>query len=110
MAGLVKAKKYDWKDSNLALFGSDLERKVNRIYFLYNIVLSTINANFSSKLYRYIHIYIIIYIIQVKEAAAKTEQAWKEAGKVEGVQIWRIVDFNVSFLQFILSFYNQYSI
>ncbi|XP_041379050.1 gelsolin-like protein 1 [Gigantopelta aegis] len=30
MAGLVKAKKYDWKDSNLALFGSDLERKVKK--------------------------------------------------------------------------------
>jgi gelsolin len=28
MAGLVKPKKYDWKDSNLALFGSDLEKKV----------------------------------------------------------------------------------
>ena len=31
MAGLVKAKKYDWKDSNLALFGSDTERKVSAI-------------------------------------------------------------------------------
>lgn len=30
MAGLVKAKKYDWKDSNLALFGTDTERKVRR--------------------------------------------------------------------------------
>ena len=29
MAGLQKAKKYDWKDSNLALFGSDTEKKVN---------------------------------------------------------------------------------
>ena len=57
----------------------------------------------------YIYIYMIIYIIQVKEAAAKTEEAWKEAGKAEGLQIWRIVDFNVSFLQFILSFYDQYS-
>lgn len=28
MSGLVKAKKYDWKDSNLALFGSDSEKKV----------------------------------------------------------------------------------
>ena len=28
MAGLVKAKKYDWKDSNLALFGSDTEQQV----------------------------------------------------------------------------------
>ena len=28
MSGLVKAKKYDWKDSNMALFGSDTEKKV----------------------------------------------------------------------------------
>lgn len=28
--GLVKAKKYDWKDSNLALFGSDLEKNIKR--------------------------------------------------------------------------------
>lgn len=31
MAGLVKAKKYDWKDSNLALFGSDLERNARAL-------------------------------------------------------------------------------
>lgn len=30
MAGLVKAKKYDWKDSNLALFGSDTEKQVKK--------------------------------------------------------------------------------
>lgn len=30
MSGLVKAKKYDWKDSNMALFGSDLERQVKK--------------------------------------------------------------------------------
>ncbi|KAM7426649.1 hypothetical protein ABFA07_022098 [Porites harrisoni] len=30
MTGLVKAKKYDWKDSNLALFGSDTERNVKK--------------------------------------------------------------------------------
>lgn len=29
MAGLVKAKKYEWKDTNLALFGSDEEKKVS---------------------------------------------------------------------------------
>ncbi|KAL8581961.1 hypothetical protein ACOMHN_027943 [Nucella lapillus] len=28
--GLVKAKKYDWKDSNLALFGSDTEKEVKK--------------------------------------------------------------------------------
>ena len=26
---MQKAKKYDWKDSNLALFGSDTEKKVS---------------------------------------------------------------------------------
>lgn len=30
MSGLVKAKKYDWKDSNMALFGSDVERQVKK--------------------------------------------------------------------------------
>ena len=29
MAGLKKAKKYDWKDTNLALFGSDVEKNVS---------------------------------------------------------------------------------
>ncbi|KAH9518580.1 hypothetical protein Btru_005701 [Bulinus truncatus] len=28
--GLIKAKKYDWKDSNLALFGSDLEKNIKK--------------------------------------------------------------------------------
>jgi len=30
MTGLVKAKKYDWKDSNMALFGSDTDRQVKK--------------------------------------------------------------------------------
>ena len=34
-SGLRKAKKYDWKDSNLALFGSDLERQVKSEYIIY---------------------------------------------------------------------------
>lgn len=35
MSGLVKAKKYDWKDSNMALFGSDTEKKVFRYQILF---------------------------------------------------------------------------
>lgn len=30
MSGLVKAKNYDWKDSNLALFGSDTDKQVKK--------------------------------------------------------------------------------
>ncbi|XP_062612818.1 gelsolin-like protein 1 isoform X3 [Saccostrea cucullata] len=30
MSGLTKAKQYDWKDSNLALFGSDTEKQVKK--------------------------------------------------------------------------------
>lgn len=33
--GLVKAKEYDWKDSNLALFGSDVEKNVNNLIVLF---------------------------------------------------------------------------
>lgn len=28
LSGLTKPKKFDWKDSNLELFGSDVERKI----------------------------------------------------------------------------------
>ncbi|KAL3852449.1 hypothetical protein ACJMK2_016086 [Sinanodonta woodiana] len=59
MAGLRKAKKYNWKDTNMALFGSDLER-------------------------------------QVKKGSAMTEPAWKDAGQEVGLQIWRIVKFQVT--------------
>jgi len=31
-AGLVKPKTYDWKDSNLAMFGSDTEKQVKSTY------------------------------------------------------------------------------
>lgn len=30
MTGLIKAKQYDWKDSNLALFGSDTDKRVKK--------------------------------------------------------------------------------
>ncbi|CAL1531341.1 unnamed protein product [Lymnaea stagnalis] len=59
MSGLIKPKEYDWKDSNLALFGSETETTV-------------------------------------KKDSAKTEPAWKNAGKAVGLQIWRIVKFKVT--------------
>lgn len=34
--GFIKAKKYDWKDTNLALFGSDTEKQV-KSKFDYNL-------------------------------------------------------------------------
>lgn len=59
MSGLLKPKNYDWKDSNLALFGSDLDK-------------------------------------QVKKESAEQEPAWKNAGTKVGLQIWRIVNFEVT--------------
>ncbi|KAL4226170.1 hypothetical protein ACF0H5_014157 [Mactra antiquata] len=56
---LRKQKQYDWKDSNLALFGSDTER-------------------------------------QVKKESAQQEPMWKNAGQKVGIQIWRIVKFQVT--------------
>jgi len=56
---MMKAKKYDWKDSNMALFGSDTERKV-------------------------------------KKESAQGEPAWEGAGQEVGLQIWRIVKFQVT--------------
>jgi len=59
MSGLVKAKKYDWKDSNMAMFGSDTEK-------------------------------------EVKKESAECEPAWEGAGQEVGLQIWRIVKFEVT--------------
>jgi len=42
-SGLVKPKKYDWKDSNLALFGSDTEKQVkSQKYLVFFIMLLTL--------------------------------------------------------------------
>lgn len=55
---MLKGKKYDWKDTNMALFGSPLER-------------------------------------EVKEAAAGKEPAWIGSGEEVGLEIWRVVKFNM---------------
>ena len=42
-AGLQKAKKYKWKETNLALFGSDLEKEVKEITLGYSYLPSCIH-------------------------------------------------------------------
>ena len=37
MSGLRKGKKYNWKDSNLALFGSDTEKNIKSKFFPYMV-------------------------------------------------------------------------
>ena len=37
--GLQKAKEYDWKDSNMALFGSDVEKNIkSKIFFAFCLI------------------------------------------------------------------------
>lgn len=100
MAGLVKAKKYEWQDSNLALFGSDLERNVSR--------LRQSQEQRSRELSASLGIQKGVYLVQVKKAAAETEPAWKEAGKGEGLQIWRIVKFNVCIYSYAHRIHTRY--
>jgi len=59
---MQKAKKYNIEDSNIALIGTDIDKKC-------------------------------------REAAAQTEEAWKNAGKAVGIQIWRIEKFKVVSVQ-----------
>lgn len=46
---MQKAKKYDWKDSNLALFGSDTEKSVRTsfLYHRYSFVLVSARCLFA---------------------------------------------------------------
>ena len=39
--------------------------------------------------------YLWSCLVQIKKASAQGEDAWKEAGTKEGVQVWRIVKFKV---------------
>ena len=55
---MIKQKKYTIAETNLALFGTEVEKNI-------------------------------------KLAAAKGETAWQEAGKEEGLLIWRIEKFKV---------------
>ena len=57
-AGLRRQDTVDWRDTNMALFGSDVESKI-------------------------------------KENAAASEMAWRGAGTVKGLLIWRIEKFKV---------------
>ena len=48
---MQKAKKYDWKDSNMALFGSDTEKEVNVYLFIICVCLVKKMLKVYSKFY-----------------------------------------------------------
>lgn len=43
---MIKAKKYDWKDSNMALFGSDTDKKV--YFYIYQNLYILLNKDLKS--------------------------------------------------------------
>ena len=55
---MIKDRQPDWQDTNMSLFGSDIEKKC-------------------------------------KAAAASGEPQWRGAGKIPGLQVWRIEQFRV---------------
>ena len=71
MSGLTKPKEYDWKDSNMAKFGSDEDRKVSIMakhlhFLLFNTYLIFLSSNiFLSKL---------IFILFIFSLSAKMMQ------------------------------------
>lgn len=87
-ANMQKAKKYDWKDSNLALFGSDTEKSVRTSDFLYCSPRISLHVVLRVCL-------CVAAVYQVKKSSAETEPAWNGAGQNVGLQIWRIVKFKV---------------
>ena len=98
MAALKKQKKYNWKETNLAQFGSELEKQVRHVYLK---LLKLIFVYLYLSLRRLLLLAILMYLIftscvsQIKKASAEGEDAWKEAGTKEGLQVWRIVQFKV---------------
>ena len=98
MAALKKQKKYNWKETNLAQFGSELEKQVRHVH---PKLLKLIFVYLYLSLRRLLLLPILMYLIfascvsQIKKASAEGEDAWKEAGTKEGLQVWRIVQFKV---------------
>ena len=58
MSVLRRGKRYNWQDSNLSMFGSDVEKAA--------------------------------------KMTGKNDPAWRGVGTQEGLQIWRIVNFEVT--------------
>ena len=102
MSGLVKPKQYDWKDSNLAMFGSDEEKKVSSLTRAKKLLKFEMREILSIS--QITSITMILVFMQLKKSAAMKEPAWTGCENFEGTKIWRIEKFKVTiiFLQFAL--------
>lgn len=103
MAALKKQKKYNWKETNLAQFGSELEKQVRQVHLkLLKLIFVCVSILVSRLVdlyccclqYSYLQV-VLDFFSQIKKASAEGEDAWKEAGTKEGLQVWRIVQFKV---------------
>ena len=100
MAALKKQKKYNWKETNLAQFGSELEKQVRHVHpkllkLIFVYLYLSLRRLLLLAILMYLYLIFASCVSQIKKASAEGEDAWKEAGTKEGLQVWRIVQFKV---------------
>lgn len=62
-SGLVKQKEVDWKETNLALFGSDVEKNVNKLVCISASAVIVAHANISLSLVQINYFVLVLLLI-----------------------------------------------
>uniref|UniRef100_A0A0R3TMT5 HP domain-containing protein n=1 Tax=Rodentolepis nana TaxID=102285 RepID=A0A0R3TMT5_RODNA len=92
MSDLVKQKDYDWKDSNVALLGTDKDRAVKRFKMASLVKGKDYDWKDSN-----VALFGTSKDRQVKKESALTEPAWEPVGKATSpfLMVWRVNQFKI---------------
>lgn len=72
----MKKANYNWKDSNLPLFSSDAQKKVESSNIFFN--------------FNFFYLLFFSFVFELTEESAELEVAWTGVGKEPGLRIWRV--------------------